>query len=118
MHRHCIYVGFSPTQGIHIHRKDFSSSLYNHNSGYGSSSTQPYHLRLFAVMAYISGFGDDYRLMLAVERKWKQRRDHMIHNGILDPRQWAMQGDDMSADRNLSNHYDMPRLTLHLLFKS
>lgn len=92
--------------------------LYNHNSGYGSSSTQPYHLRPFAVMAYISGFGDDGQLMLAVERKWKQRRDHLISQGVFNPREWAMQGDGMSNDDNLSNSYEMPRLSLHLLFNT
>lgn len=91
--------------------------LYNHNAGYGSSSTEPYYLRPFAVMAYISGFGDNGLLMLAIEREWKMCRDYLIGQGINDPRVWAKTGAEMVlANENISMNYDMPRLSLSLLF--
>ena len=52
--------------------KCLRTRLREHNSGYGSSSTEPSYLRPFAVTAYICGFNGLETLRLFVEDKWKE----------------------------------------------
>ena len=66
-----------------------------HNSGYGSTSTEPTHLHPFAVMAYICGFENDNNLQLHVERKWKDHRETMTRNGLGDVRLWVRGGQEV-----------------------
>lgn len=93
------------------------SRLNNHNCGYGSSSTEPIHLRPFAVMAYICGFEGCDTMMLSIERKWKEVRDNLIVQGMNDPREWARSGRSViecaNNQRSDGNGYD---LRLVLLF--
>ena len=58
--------------------------IQQHNSGVGSISTEPLHLRPYALFAYICGFESNNDLMFYVERIWKQKRDRLIRNGVND----------------------------------
>ena len=49
--------------------------LKQHNSGYGSYSTEPSYLRPFAVMAFICGFSGEKILCRFIEQKWKEKRN-------------------------------------------
>ena len=62
-----------------------------HNSGNGSRATAPAYLRPFALFAYICGFSSPSRsdLRFYIEQKWKEQRDHLIAQGINDPKRWA-----------------------------
>ena len=98
--------------------KCLRTRINQHNSGFGSTSTEPTHLRPFAVMAYICGFENNDHLMLHVERKWKDNREMLIRNDIMDTRVWARGGQDVI------NRLDVERfgvqqsdLRLVLLFK-
>jgi hypothetical protein len=77
--------------------------LRSHNSGYGSSSTEPVHLRPFALMAFICGFDGRKRLREFVEYMWKQRRDQLIRRGIHDPRMWVRCGEDVIREVNVND---------------
>ena len=67
--------------------------LRKHNSGYGSTSTTPYNKRPYAIFGYIAGFNDANKtLRRLIERKWKEKRDYLISQGIEDPRQWFQIG--------------------------
>ena len=92
--------------------------LKQHNSGYGSSSTEPSYLRPFAVIAYICGFNGERTLRRHIEQKWKERRDILIQNGINDPRQWARSGNDIIEDIDV-DYFAIERseLRLVLLFR-
>lgn len=73
--------------------------LPQHNSGYGSESTAPEHLRPYGIMAYICGFEDGKKeLRLHLERSWKLKRDRMIERGFNDPREWARAGQSVIND--------------------
>ena len=65
--------------------------LIMHNTGTGAIETAPAYLRPFSLYAYVCGFGGTRRdLRYYIERRWKEERDNMIHNGgIQDPRRWA-----------------------------
>ena len=79
-HRSFTYIGKTTNARIR---------LYNHNSRHGSSTTEPYHLCPYAIMAYISGFDGNAELMLVIDRKWKILRDNLIREGENDPQVWA-----------------------------
>ena len=67
--------------------------LANHNSGHGSSSTIPSHQRPYAILGYIGGFnGTDKTFRRFIERRWKEKRDELIREGINDPREWFRSG--------------------------
>ena len=74
--------------------------IIQHNSGYGSAGTQPYHLRPFAMMGYICGFGGNTDLMFSIEEIWKLRRNELRRDGINDPRLWARCGEDVLRTQN------------------
>ena len=48
--------------------------IRQHNSGLGSISTEPLHLRPYALFAYICGFDSNNVLMFYIERLWKQKK--------------------------------------------
>ena len=72
--------------------------LRQHNSGVGSTSTQPIHLRPFALHAYICGFNCNQELMFYIERKWKEVRNIKIRLGINDIKEWARCATEVIAD--------------------
>ena len=64
--------------------------IQQHNSGYGSTSTQPSYLRPFAILAYICGFRGRRTLREKhVEYQWKLKRDQLMRNGINEIKQWV-----------------------------
>ena len=92
--------------------------IVEHNSGYGSRSTEDYRLRPFAMMAYICGFGCDRPLMYSIEAKWKRRRDQLRREGNDDPRDWAKCGEDViRAETNNIFGDTQSTLKLVLLFR-
>jgi predicted GIY-YIG superfamily endonuclease len=77
------YVYIGTTQCIR-------SRIQQHNCGNGAIETAPAYLRPFALFAYICGFNGSRRdLRYYIERKWKDQRDQLIQNGIMDTRSWA-----------------------------
>ena len=91
--------------------------IQQHNSGYGSSSTQPSYLRPFAILAYICGFGGRRTLREHVEYQWKLKRDQLIRNGTNDIKQWAECGRDVINEITLHDDTIVQSdLTLVLLF--
>ena len=66
------------------------SRIQQHNCGNGAIETAPAYLRPFALFSYICGFGGHRRdLRYYIERKWKEHRDQLINNGVMDTREWA-----------------------------
>ena len=55
---------------------DIISRLNQHNSGYRSSSTTPFHRRPYAIMCFICCFNGNKNLPRFIEKLWKQKRDH------------------------------------------
>ena len=51
-------------------------------------------------MAYIYGFDGQRPLREYIERKWKEKRDELIMNGIKDPKQWSRCGADVILSMN------------------
>ena len=99
--------------------KCLRTRLRQHNSGYGSSSTEPSYLRPFAVMAYICGFNNQETLRLYIERKWKEKINYLKRNGINDNRQWARSGNDIIQNINEDSfNIEKHELRLVLLFKN
>ena len=100
--------------------KDLNQRLKSHQSGYGSYSTMPEHLRPYAYYAYLCGFNGDKSLMFYIERQWKERVNRMKRNGINDPRVWAHNGGNEMLNLNLNNfgiQNARSELCLVLLFK-
>ena len=64
------------------------SRIQMHNSGHGARATTPVYLRPFALFAYICGFSSTSRsdLRFYVEQQWKVKRDHLITQGINNPK--------------------------------
>jgi hypothetical protein len=93
--------------------------LKQHNSGYGSLSTEPSYLRPFAVMAFICGFNGEKNLRRFIEQKWKEKRDSLAQNGINDIRRWAHCGNEVieNLDETAFNT-EKSELRLILLFRS
>ena len=83
--------------------KDLNQRLRAHQSGYGSNSTQPEHLRPYAYFAFICGFNGNERMMYYVENKWKQNINRLKNLGIQDPRIWANEGGNDILNLNLTN---------------
>ena len=68
--------------------------IQQHNSGVGSVSTEPLHLRPYALLAYICGFNSNRELLYYIERRWKEERDKAIRNHVNNPKEWALCGND------------------------
>ena len=91
--------------------------IQQHNSGVGSMSTQPPHLRPFALFAYICGFNNRNDLLFYMERIWKEKRDQLIRNGINDAKSWALSGEEVINNLDEENFGVNPSdLTLVCLF--
>lgn len=98
--------------------KSLQQRLRAHNSGNGSVSTEPSHLRPYALFAYICGFDGNNNLMYYVEQKWKEVRDRLVSFGNHDPRQWARQGvDAINLDYTNFGANSSNDLRLVLLFR-
>ena len=95
--------------------------LQQHNEGYGSSSTNPEHLRPYGVMGYICGSQlHSSELRFYLERRWKINRDNLISRNNKDPRSWARDaGQKAIEDAISSNNFIISEhdLKLVLLFK-
>lgn len=77
--------------------------IQQHNSGLGSISTEPLHLRPYALFAYICGFDSNTDLMFYIERIWKEKRDRLIRNGVNDIKAWALCGSDVISELDNQN---------------
>ena len=99
--------------------KDLHQRMRSHQSGNGSTSTQPEHLCPYVFFAYICGFEGDERMMFYVEQKWKECIHALRMQGIHDPRVWANNGGNDVLNLDLSNFGIMntrDELRLVLLF--
>ena len=76
-------------------KKSIRTRIRQHNTGIGATSTEPIHLRPFALYAYICGFDGNQDLMFYVEREWKEKRNMLIRNGINDINAWARCGSEV-----------------------
>ena len=83
--------------------KDLHERMRAHQSGHGSYTSQPEHLRPYAYFAYICGFNGDEAMMYYIEKKWKECINIMIQSGVNDPRKWATDGGNEILNLNLSN---------------
>jgi predicted GIY-YIG superfamily endonuclease len=91
--------------------------IQQHNSGIGSVSTEPLHLRPYALFAYICGFDSKNDLLFYIERMWKVKRDGLIRNGVNDLKAWASCGSEIIAELDEENFGVNPSdLTLVCLF--
>ena len=91
--------------------------IQQHNAGVGSSSTEPIHLRPYALAAYISGFDSRNDLLCYIETKWKQKRDRLIRNGNHDVKAWSLCGSEIISEINEEDFGITPTdLTLVCLF--
>ena len=100
--------------------KDLHQRMRSHQSGHGSLSSQPEHLRPYAYFAYICGFNGNETMMYYVENQWKQSLNNIRNQVIQDPKVWAQRGGNDVLNLNLSNFgIDDTRseLRLVLLFK-
>ena len=82
---------------------DLHQRLRAHQSGYGSISTQPEHLRPYAYFAFVCGFDGNNSLMYYLESKWKESVVRIRNRGIRDARIWAAEGGNDLLNLNLSN---------------
>ena len=78
--------------------------LNQHNSGFGSRSTNPLHLRPFVIYAYICGFNGNQLLRFHLENEWKRRRDYLIQRNISCRKELAMSVNDVLERMNENNH--------------
>ena len=93
--------------------------VQEHNSGIGSKSTAPAHLRHYALYSFICGFSCNRDLCFYVERQWKDKRDRMISNGVQDTRVWANCGEEVISELDIENYgVNASDLTMVNLFKS
>ena len=83
--------------------KDLHERIRSHQSGNGSLSSQPEHLRPYAYFGYICGFNGNETMMFYVEEKWKEEIKRLRARGIHDPKQWASRGGNEVLNLNLSN---------------
>ena len=102
--RRYIYIG----QTVCIRRR-----LQQHNSGHGAIGTQSQQLRPFAVLAYICGFDGNRYFRESIERKWKQKRNVLMINGVNDPRDIVRSGHNV-----ISKTSNNTRLGLICLFRN
>ena len=96
--------------------KNIRRRLQQHNSGYGSQSTCPSHLRPFAVFALICGFDGNKQLQTYVERLWKEKRDYLKRMGTYCIKQWALGANDIISSSHFENfamHSNQLRLLLY-----
>ena len=92
--------------------------IVSHNSGRGASETTSPYLRPYAVLAYISGGLENKDLRLHIEQKWTQQRNHLMQQGIEDPKILAKCASSVINQFD-SDYYRCERsnLILHCLFR-
>ena len=103
-----VYIGMTKSIRVRIQQ---------HNSGVGAVSTEPLHLRPYALLAYICGFDLRMDLMAFVEQKWKYKRDQLIQNGTNNPIAWAEAGAQIVTDMNENTDAVPCGLNLVCMFK-
>ena len=103
-----VYIGMTKSIRVRIQQ---------HNSGVGAVSTEPLHLRPYALLAYICGFDLRMDLMAFVEQKWKYKRDQLIQNGTNNPIAWAEAGAQIVTDMNENTDAVPWGLNLVCMFK-
>ena len=92
--------------------------IQQHNSGNGSVSTEPFHLRPYALFAYICGFKRNNELLFFFEREWKRKRDRLIINGVNDLKSWAYSAHEIISGVDVENFGVQPSdLSLICLFR-
>ena len=89
--------------------------LNQHNSGFGSRSTNPLHLRPFAIYAYICGFNGNQLLRFHLENEWKRRQDYLIQRNISCRKELAMSVNDVLERMNENNHLNRNDFDLQLV---
>ena len=98
--------------------------IQEHNGGVGSISTEPLHLRPYALFAYICGFDGKTDLLFYIERIWKERRDRLIRQGVNDAKSWALCGEEINPGnkwRKLwcrTNRFDISLSFLNKCYKN
>ena len=99
--------------------KSIRRRLREHNSGFGSASTEPTYLRPYALIAYICGFGGGRSdLRLHIENRWKRKRDELIGNGVSDFQTIALSANTIIHSLNEEQFGIAPsELTLVCLFE-
>ena len=90
--------------------------INQHNSGLGAVSTEPLHLRPYALFAYICGFELRKDLMSYVEQKWKFRRDQLRINGVNEPMAWAHAGGSLISEIDAHDNADPCGLKMVCMF--
>ena len=83
--------------------RDLHQRMRSHQSGHGSRSTQPEHLRPYAYFAYICGFNGNEAMMFYIEDQWKRNINRLLQHGINDPKSWARRGGEDVLNLDLSN---------------
>ena len=92
--------------------------IQEHNSGTGSVSTEPLHLRPYALFAYVCGFNCQNDLLFYMEREWKDKRDRLVRHGVNDQKAWAYTADEVISELHEENFgIQQSELTLVCLFK-
>ena len=91
--------------------------IQEHNSGTGSVSTEPLHLRPYALFAYICGFNCQNDLLLYIEREWKAKRDRLIRHGVNDLKASAYSANEVISGVDESFGIQKSDLTLICLFE-
>ena len=91
--------------------------VQQHNSGVGAVSTEPLHLRPYALFAYICGFDLRKDLMSYVEHAWKVKRDHLVRDGVNSPMAWAQVGAQIVTEFDQEETSDPCGLSLVCMFK-
>ena len=117
-----VYILMSLQQRKYVYigqTKCLRRRIQEHNSGYGSSSTESPLLRPFAILAYICGFDNNRELREHAERKWKQIRNSMVRSGVDDPRLIARAGQQVinEIDCNRFQNVETTDLALVCLFR-
>ena len=72
--------------------------IQQHNSGLGSISIEPLHIRLYALFACICEFYSKIDILFYVEQLRKEIRDRLIINGANDVKSWALWGSELIMD--------------------
>ena len=94
-----------------------SKRIQAHNTGVGSVSTEPLHLRPYALFAYICGFNCRFDVLEYMETQWKVKRDRLIRSGVNDLKAWAYSANDVISELNVESVGIQPsELTLICLF--
>jgi len=91
--------------------------IQQHNSGVGSVSTEPLHLRPYALFAYICRFESKKDILFYMDQVWKEHRDQLRRNEVNDIKAWARCGAEIIEEVNEENVGVKPTdLTLVCLF--